>query len=95
MRAVTVVMMLLLVGCQYNPWRAVYLASGVDRLTQDDVAQRLGPPTATHRLSKGGMVWLYRYTVMPNWIVLLGECTDYVLTFDEKESLRRWARQPC
>src|SRR6476646_2696027 len=40
-------------------WRAEYLEEVKGRANQDDIAQRLGAPTNTHKLNKGGEVWTY------------------------------------
>lgn len=47
-------------GCG-GPWRDEYLAKGVKRLTQDDVIEKLGPPsTAKTPVLGGDTVWTYR-----------------------------------
>ena len=66
-------------------WRAEYLEEVKGRANQDDIAQRLGAPTNTHKLNKGGEVWTYE--------VCRGGCVYYVLTFDEQQILRNWQRQ--
>ena len=44
-----------------GPWRDEYLAKGVKRLTQDDVIEKLGPPsTAKTPVLGGDTVWTYR-----------------------------------
>ena len=44
-----------------DPWRDGYFKKGVDRLTQDEVLARLGPPhTAKAPMLGGDSVWTYR-----------------------------------
>jgi hypothetical protein len=44
-----------------GPWRDGYFKKGVDRLTQDEVAERFGPPhTAKTPVLGGDSVWTYR-----------------------------------
>jgi len=44
-----------------GPWRDGYFKKGVDRLTQDEVAERFGPPhTAKNPALGGDSVWTYR-----------------------------------
>ena len=52
--------LILLSGCG-GPWRDQYLAKGVKTLTQDEVIERLGPPsTAKTPVLGGDTVWTYR-----------------------------------
>ncbi len=47
-------------GCG-GPWRDGYFKKGVDRLTQDEVTEKLGPPhTAKTPALGGNTVWTYR-----------------------------------
>lgn len=44
-----------------GPWRDGYFKSGVDRLTQDEVIDKFGPPHTTKTPALGGdSVWTYR-----------------------------------
>lgn len=44
-----------------GPWRDTYFKKGVDRLTQDEVRERLGPPHTAKTPALGGdSVWTYR-----------------------------------
>ena len=56
--------MLLLAGTMLacgGPWRDGYFKKGVDRLTQDEVTEKLGPPhTAKTPVLGGDSVWTYR-----------------------------------
>ena len=59
--------MLLLVGAMLacgGPWRDGYFKKGVDRLTQDEVTERFGPPhTAKTPVLGGDSVWTYRVPI--------------------------------
>jgi len=68
-------------------WRAEYLEEVKGRANQDDIAQRLGAPTNTHKLNKGGEVWTYEVCSAGGT-----GCVYYVLTFDEQQTLRNWQR---
>jgi hypothetical protein len=44
-----------------GPWRDGYFKSGVDRLTQDEVIEKFGPPHTAKTPALGGdSVWTYR-----------------------------------
>jgi hypothetical protein len=44
-----------------GPWRDAYFKKGVDRLTQDDVSEKMGPPHTAKTPALGGdTVWTYR-----------------------------------
>jgi hypothetical protein len=62
-----VVGMLLLAGTMLacgGPWRDGYFKKGVDRLTQDEVAEKFGPPhTAKAPVLGGVSVWTYRVPI--------------------------------
>ncbi|MBK9999422.1 MAG: hypothetical protein IPO99_20395 [Nitrospira sp.] len=50
----------MLSGCG-GPWRDRYLDKGVKKLTQDDIAEKFGPPsTAKTPVLGGDTVWTYR-----------------------------------
>jgi hypothetical protein len=59
--------MLLLAGTMLacgGPWRDGYFKKGVDRLTQDEVAEKFGPPhTAKSPVLGGVSVWTYRVPI--------------------------------
>src|SRR5919199_397513 len=47
-----------------KPWRDAYFDKGVERLTQDDVRERLGPPHTAKTPALGGdSVWTYRFAL--------------------------------
>ena len=47
-----------------GPWRDGYFKKGVDRLTQDQVVEKLGPPhTAKTPVLGGDSVWTYRVPI--------------------------------
>ena len=47
-----------------GPWRDGYFKNGVDRLTQDEVREKLGPPHTTKTPVLGGdSVWTYRVPI--------------------------------
>lgn len=88
--------MILVTAC--TPWRVEYLQEVEGKATQDQIAQRLGAPRAGHKLNNGGEVWTYEYCsseVYGNAYGVYGggDCTEYVLTFDERGILRHWVRQ--
>jgi hypothetical protein len=44
-----------------GPWRDGYFSKGVDRLTQDQIVEKLGPPHTAKTPALGGdTVWTYR-----------------------------------
>ena len=44
-----------------GPWRDAYFKKGVNRLTQDDVSEKMGPPHTAKTPALGGdTVWTYR-----------------------------------
>jgi hypothetical protein len=44
-----------------GPWRDKYFKKGVDRLTQDEIVEKLGPPHTAKTPALGGdTVWTYR-----------------------------------
>ena len=59
--------MLLLAGTMFacgGPWRDGYFKKGVDRLTQDEVTEKFGPPhTAKTPVLGGDSVWTYRVPI--------------------------------
>jgi hypothetical protein len=55
--------MVLLTACG-GPWRDGYFKKGINRLTQDEVIEKLGPPhTAKTPALGGNTVWTYRVPV--------------------------------
>jgi len=74
--------MLLLAGAMLAcgaPWRDSYFKSGVDRLTQDEVAEKFGPPhTAKDPVLGGDSVWTYRVPISDKELasVSLSHLTD-------------------
>lgn len=50
-----------LVACG-GPWRDKYFRKAVDRLTQEQIAEKLGPPHTAKTPALGGdTIWTYRY----------------------------------
>ena len=62
-----------------GPWRDGYFKSGVDRLTQDEVAEKFGSPhTAKDPVLGGDSVWTYRVPISDKELasVSLSHLTD-------------------
>lgn len=58
---VAVALCLTLTACG-GPWRDTYFKRGINRLTQDEIAEKLGPPhTAKTPVLGGESVWTYRF----------------------------------
>ena len=58
--SLVIVLAVVLAACG-GPWRDTYFKKGVDRLTQDDVREKLGPPHTAKTPALGGdAVWTYR-----------------------------------
>jgi hypothetical protein len=59
--------MLFLAGAMFacgGPWRDTYFKKGVDRLTQDEVTEKFGPPHTAKTPALGGdSVWTYRVPI--------------------------------
>jgi hypothetical protein len=76
--------MLLLAGTMLacgGPWRDGYFKKGVDRLTQDEVMEKLGPPhTAKTPVLGGDSVWTYRVPISDKELasVSLSDLSDTV-----------------
>ena len=76
--------MLLLAGTMLacgGPWRDGYLKKGVDRLTQDEVMDKFGPPhTAKTPVLGGDSVWTYRVPISDKELasVSLSDLSDTV-----------------
>jgi hypothetical protein len=76
--------MLLLAGAMLacgGPWRDGYLKKGVDRLTQDEVMEKFGPPhTAKTPVLGGDSVWTYRVPISDKELasVSLSDLSDTV-----------------
>jgi hypothetical protein len=68
----------LLLACG-GPWRDGYFKKGVNRLTQDDVIEKFGPPHTAKTPALGGdTVWTYRVPISDRELasVSLGHLTD-------------------
>ena len=51
-------------GACGGPWRDTYLKQGVDRLTQEDIREKLGPPHTAKTPALGGdSLWTYRFAL--------------------------------
>jgi hypothetical protein len=56
-----------------GPWRDGYFKSGVDRLTQDEVAEKLGSPHTAKTPALGGdTVWTYRVPISDKELASMG-----------------------
>lgn len=63
---VVFVMAFLLASCG-GPWRDSYFKKGVDRLTQEEVTEKLGPPHTAKTPALGGdTIWTYRVPMSEN-----------------------------
>src|SRR5581483_8867748 len=84
---------LIAMGCaMVEPKETAYLRTAQDRATQEEVRQRLGPPTLTAATQTGEALWVYQIrTQQPgNRMTAPGMwCDEYVLTFDDHAVLRR------
>src|ERR1041384_1840685 len=50
-----------------GPWRDSYFDKGVDRLTQEEVSERMGPPHTAKTPALGGdTIWTFRVPVSDN-----------------------------
>ena len=53
-----------LTACSSGPWRDGYFKQGVDRLTQAEIRDKLGPPhTAKTPVLGGDSLWTYRFAL--------------------------------
>lgn len=72
------------VGACGGPWRDAYFKKGVDRLTQEEIQEKLGPPhTAKTPVLGGDSLWTYRLVLSEKDLVswqpaFLGEATQSV-----------------
>ena len=56
-----------------GPWRDGYFKSGVDRLTQDEVTEKFGPPHTAKKPALGGdTVWTYRVPISDKELASMG-----------------------
>lgn len=56
-----------MLGACVGPWRDVYFKKGVDRLTQEEIREKLGPPhTAKMPVLGGDSLWTYRLAMSEN-----------------------------
>ncbi len=86
-----------------STWQADYLRANVAKATQADVRQHLGQPSLTRSLEGGGSEWLYHYMAGTLYAEIIeghvgGQrpaCTEYLLTFDERNVLSDWRQQAC
>lgn len=62
-RGLVLILAMTLVACG-GPWRDIYFKKGVDRLTQDDVREKLGNPHTAKTPALGGdSIWTYRVSM--------------------------------
>ncbi len=96
-RVMLAVVVLLGLGC--TPWRATYLRAATNAATQDEIAQKLGPPHRTLLLEDGNTLWQYEYRGASHTVYFgyggSTRCSEYILTFDQQKVLRNWSRQRC
>ncbi|WP_447971950.1 hypothetical protein [Nitrospira sp. Kam-Ns4a] len=86
-----------------STWQGEYLRANVGKATQADVRQHLGEPSLTRSLEGGGSEWLYHYFAGKLYSELVEghvggrqpDCTEYLLTFDERNVLSDWRKQAC
>jgi len=51
-------------GACGGPWRDTYFKQGVDRLTQEEIREKLGPPHTAKTSALGGdSLWTYRFAL--------------------------------
>ena len=73
-----------MVGACGGPWRDTYFKKGVDRLTQEEIQEKLGPPhTAKTPVLGGDSLWTYRLVLSEKDLVswqptFFGEATQSV-----------------
>jgi len=89
-------LMLMMAACaMVEPKEVTFLRAAEHHATQEDVRQRLGPPTLT-MASGDDAVWVYhawdwqpgsRNTASGTW------CDEYVLSFDTQTVLRRFSHR--
>jgi hypothetical protein len=79
-------MTLALVACESQQER--YLKKHVNRVSQDAVAKRFGPPHRAQALTTGETVWSYEFREE-------SDCTAYILRFDQTKVLRDWNERQC
>ena len=93
---------MILSSCGYFfPWRNSYLNEGVEKLSSDEIMQRMGPPHGQSKLAEGAAVWLYQYRDSSVSSDHMGRvsggssCTEYILIFDQRNVLKSFRRQGC
>jgi len=108
MKRSLILLVALLVICSCRPpWRQTYLFEGINRLTMDEVAMKLGPPDSTMTLEDGSIIWKYQYRSSHTRGVYTDTygkvhggggssvCVEYILIFDKEKVLRKASRQGC
>jgi hypothetical protein len=68
--------------------QAHYFKKHINRVSQDAVATRFGPPHRAQELTTGETVWAYESRQR-------SDCTTYILRFDQTKVLRDWKEQNC
>ena len=62
-RGLVLILAMTLAACG-GPWRDIYFKKGVDRLTQDDIREKLGNPHTAKTPALGGdSIWTYRVSM--------------------------------
>jgi hypothetical protein len=92
-------LIVLSVGCAvFIPKETRYLASVVDRATQEEVRQLLGEPRSIRTTQGGDAVWLYEIREIEpgsqsSWSTAGSWCDEYRLLFDQGGVLRQWTHK--
>lgn len=92
-------LIVLSVGCAVLiPKETRYLASVVDRATQEEVRQLLGEPRSIRTTQGGDAVWLYEIREIEpgsqsSWSTAGSWCDEYRLLFDQGGVLRQWTHK--
>src|SRR2546430_17654386 len=83
-----------MMGCALvTPNETLYLRSALDRATQEEVKQRLGPPWRTTARPAGESVGVYEVREQApgcSWTPRGLWCDEYVPKFDNPAALGRW-----
>jgi hypothetical protein len=96
--AIVLASVFIAVGCNLGK-ETRYLSSGIDRATQDQVREQLGPPVEVSINKDGIAVWMYqiRESVLEGKDAFEAKaaprCEDYTLTFDGQGILRHWTHE--
>lgn len=98
----TVMTCIVFYGCSaLASWPVQYLDEGINRVSQEDVQNKMGPPYEIHKLSDSSVTWHYHEYQGRGMIGAHGtieaaspsECGEYVLRFDQTRILREWSKK--